>query len=235
MSEHLSSRSNGAATPAQDDELQRRAELVDLLAGLTARGLLTQTSGNVSARVGPNRVLVTPSSMDYADIAPDDLSLVDLGGDLVSSPHRPSSELPLHLAVYEARPDLAAIVHTHSPLATTFAVLNRPIPAVHYMITPLHQQQVQVCDYAVFGSDRLADNVRTTFRAPARAVLLANHGLVAGGRTLAEAAIAAETVELLAGLYHRALSVGTPVVLTGGQLDEVDAQIEALAYGRRIS
>lgn len=231
----LNPRPGATASSTSVGEAERRAELVHVLAGLTGRGLLTQTSGNVSVRVDADRILITPSSMDYALIGPDDLALVATDGTVLSAAHRPSSELPLHLAVYDARPDLDALVHTHSPLATTFAVLNQPIPAVHYMITPLQQTRVEVCEYAVFGSRRLADNVRTTFRAPARAALLANHGMVAGGRTLAEASTVAETVELLAGLYHRALSIGTPIVLTDEQLTEVSTQIEALTYGRRVS
>jgi L-fuculose-phosphate aldolase len=212
-----------------------RRDLVDCARMLFARGLLSQTSGNISVRAGEDRMLITPASMPYHTMQAEDLVLTGLDGAVVSGHFRPSSEVPLHVAVYAARPDLQAIVHTHSPLATTFAVLRQAIPAVHYMVSTLDQSAVRVVPYALFGSDELAANVSTTFVAPARAVLLANHGVVVGGATLAQAAVGAETVELLAGLYHRALAVGTPHILDDAQLSAVSEQIRFRSYARTTS
>jgi L-fuculose-phosphate aldolase len=198
-----------------------RASLVACGMSLTDKGLLTQTSGNLSVRVADDRILITPSGLPYYEIAPEDLVVVGLDGTILEGSRRPSSELPLHTLVYRERPDIRAIVHTHSPMATTLAILNRPIPAVHYMVAALGVTRIEVAPYATFGSDELAHNVRRTFVAPARAVLIGNHGVVAGGPTLEVAANAAESVELLAGHYYRCLVVGGGVVLTDEQMVEV--------------
>jgi L-fuculose-phosphate aldolase len=131
--------------------------------------------------------------------------------------------------VYESRPDVAAIVHTHSPHATTLAILGLPIPAVHYMIALAQVTRIEVAGYATYGTEALARNVRDAFGAPARAVLIANHGLIAAGATLAEAADVAEAVETLAGLYYRALAIGQPNVLSQEQMAEVLVKFQARA------
>jgi L-fuculose-phosphate aldolase len=208
-------------------EDQARAELVACGRDLLARGLLSQTSGNLSIRLPGDRVLITPSSMEYNLIEPSDIVLIGLDGTVISGSRTPSSETPLHCLVYSERPDISAIVHTHSPNATTLAVLGKPIPAVHYMIALARTTTIGVAEYATYGTPELARNVRKAFGAPARAALIANHGLVAGAGSLKEAAGVAEAVETLAGLYYRALAVGTPVVLSEEQMAEVMAKYEA--------
>lgn len=193
---------------------------------LLARGLLSQTSGNLSIRVDEDTLCITPSAMPYDTIEPDDIVTVDACGNVRGGARRPSSETPLHCLVYASRPDAAAIVHTHSPFATTLAVLGLPIPAVHYMIAVAKTTLIRVAPYATYGTDELARNVRDAFPAPARAVLIANHGVVAIAPTLAEAASIAESVETLAGLYYRALAVGQPRILTDEQMAEVLAKFE---------
>ena len=218
------------AAPRPED--QRQAERVartDLVAcgrDLLARGLLSQTSGNLSIRLG-DEVLITPTSMEYDLIEPADIVVAGLDGVVHRGSRRPSSETPLHCLVYQTRPDISAIVHTHSPHATTLAVLGLPIPAVHYMIAVTGTTEIAVADYATYGTPELARNVRTAFAAPAKAALIANHGLVAGGSSLKEAASVAEAVETLAGLYYRALTVGKPVVLSDHQMAEVLAKYQA--------
>jgi L-fuculose-phosphate aldolase len=133
-------------------------EIVRCGRALTDKGLLSQSSGNLSVRVSPDRVLITPTGIPYHEIRPEDLVLVDLAGVRISGDRLPSSELPLHTAVYRDRDDLQAIVHTHSPMATTIAILNRPIPAVHYMIAGLGVTEIAVAPYATFGSDQLASS-----------------------------------------------------------------------------
>jgi L-fuculose-phosphate aldolase len=208
-------------------EDQARAELVACGRDLLARGLLSQTSGNLSIRLPGGRVLITPSSMEYNLIEPSDIVLIGLDGTVISGSRTPSSETPLHCLVYSERPDISAIVHTHSPNATTLAVLGKPIPAVHYMIALARTTTIGVAEYATYGTPELARNVRKAFGAPARAALIANHGLVAGAGSLKEAAGVAEAVETLAGLYYRALAVGSPVVLSEEQMAEVMAKYEA--------
>ena len=216
----LESIGRGDAASAAD---AARAQLVGCGRDLLSRGLLSQTSGNLSIRIG-GQILITPTSMEYDRIDPADIVVLDLGGSVLSGSRPPSSETPLHCLVYATRPDVSAIVHTHSPHATTLAVLGMPIPAVHYMIAVADTTEVAVADYATYGTPELARNVRDAFRAPAKACLIANHGLVAAGSSLREAAAVAEAMETLAGLYYRALAVGKPVILSEAQMAEVQAK-----------
>jgi L-fuculose-phosphate aldolase len=216
-----------APAPAESGEQDARAGLVACGRDLLARGLLSQTSGNLSVRLPGDRILITPTSMEYDRIEPSDIVLIGADGSVVSGDRAPSSETPLHCLVYAERPDIGAIVHTHSPNATTLAVLGLPIPAVHYMIAVAGTMQIAVAQYATYGTPELARNVRDAFPAPARAALIANHGLVAGAASLKEAATVAEAVETLAGLYYRALAVGTPVVLDADQMTDVLAKYQA--------
>jgi L-fuculose-phosphate aldolase len=212
----------GSAAGGIADADQIREDLVACGRKLLERGLLTQTSGNLSVRAG-EEVYITPSSLEYDRMQPGDIVVLHPDGSVRSCPpgRSPSSETPLHCLVYAVRPDVGAIVHTHSGYATTLAVLGLPIPAVHYMIAVLETTEVAVAPYATYGTDELANNVRDTFLPPARAVLLANHGMVAVGRSLKQAADGAESLEHLAGLYYRALLVGRPNVLSDAQMAEV--------------
>jgi len=201
-----------------------REELVECGARLLRKGLLTQTSGNLSIRLSADKIAITPTSIEYDRMKPEDIVVCDLDGAVIQGTRAPSSETPLHTAVYRLRDDINAIVHTHSLHATTLAILGLPIPAVHYIIASLQTTTVPVAPYATYGTPELAASVRDTFHAPGLAVLIANHGLVAGGRTLQQAASGAETTEILAGYYYRGLTVGQPNILTGSQMDEVIAK-----------
>lgn len=221
-------RVDAAPRPEEQGQAERvaRTDLVACGRDLLARGLLSQTSGNLSIRLG-DEVFITPTSMEYNLIEPADIVVVGLDGAVRSGDRRPSSEAPLHCLAYQTRPDISAIVHTHSPHATTLAVLGLPIPAVHYMIAVTGTTEIAVADYATYGTPELARNVRSAFAAPAKAALIANHGLVAGASSLKEAASVAEAVETLAGLYYRALAIGKPVVLSDDQMAEVLVKYQA--------
>ena len=201
-----------------------RQQLVDCGVRLLRKGLLTQTSGNLSVRISPGAMAITPTSIEYDAMTPADIVVCDMDGAVLEGSRAPSSETPLHAAVYQHRRDITAIVHTHSQHATTMAILGMPIPAVHYIIASLNTTTVPVAPYATYGSPELALSVRDTFQAPCMAVLIANHGVVAGGRTLKQAADGAETTEILAGYYFRGLTVGRPNILTSSQMDEVLAK-----------
>jgi L-fuculose-phosphate aldolase len=210
--------------PADQDA---REELVTCGRELLGRGLLSQTSGNLSIRLTADRILITPTSMEYHLIQPSDLVVIGQDGGVREGKQKPSSESPLHCLVYATRPDATAIVHTHSPYATTLAVLGLPIPAVHYMIAVTGSTEIAVADYATYGTPELARSVSAAFGSTAKAVLIANHGLVAIGGSLRQAAAVAEAVETLAGLYYRALAVGKPVTLSAEQMAEVLAKYQA--------
>ncbi len=198
-----------------------RAELVAYGKKLLGVGLLSQTSGNLSVKTADGNIYITPSSMEYHRIEEDDIVVVGPDGAVRRGHRAPSSETPLHCLVYRSRPEISAIVHTHSPYATTLAVLGMTIPAVHYMIAALNTNEIQIANYATYGTEPLAKNVRDAFPAPSRAVLIANHGLVAVGETLKNAADGAEVVETLAGLYYRSLAIGKPTILSTEQMAEV--------------
>lgn len=205
-----------------DPELQAvKEELVECCVRLLRKGLLTQTSGNLSVRLTRDTMAITPTSLEYDRMQPDDIVVCDMDGTVRHGTRSPSSETPLHAAVYQHRDDISAIVHTHSRNATTLAILGVPIPAVHYIIASLGTTTIPVAPYATYGTPELAASVRDTFAAPCLAVLIANHGMVAGGRTLKQAADGAETTEILADYYYRGLTVGQPNVLTASQMDEV--------------
>jgi L-fuculose-phosphate aldolase len=198
-----------------------RSDLVSYGRKLLGLGLLSQTSGNISIKLPDGDIYITPSSMEYDLITNEDIVVVGPDGAVRQGSRVPSSETPLHCLVYETRPEVSAIVHTHSPYATTLAVMGMSIPAVHYMIAVLRTTTIEVASYATYGTDELAHNVRDAFVAPSKAVLIANHGMVAVGSTIKEAADAAQAVETLAGLYYRALAIGKPNVLTDEQMAEV--------------
>ncbi len=187
------------------------------------RGLAIGTSGNVSIRLADGRIALTPATMEPDEMTPDDIVLVGVDREIVGGRRQASSELPLHLAVYAARPDVAAIVHTHSPFATAWSVVRRPIPAVHYILAPLVTpggDRLGVAEYATFGSDELARNVVEALGSD-HAVLLASHGAIAVGPDLVTAFARAERVEELATLAWRAAAIGEPALLDADELGRV--------------
>ena len=192
-------------------------------------GLLSHTAGNISVRVGPDQIAITPSGMRYDEIAAADVVVVAMDGHVVNGARVPSSELPMHLALYQARPDAGAIVHTHSTYATALAVLGLSIPAVHYAIAAVGASRVPLVPYATYGTDDLAEHVRAAIDT-ANGALLANHGAVALGADLAGAANAAETLEFLARTYYLARLAGEPVIMPD---DEIARVIERFrSYGQ---
>ncbi|HZD73144.1 MAG TPA: class II aldolase/adducin family protein [Actinomycetota bacterium] len=199
-----------------------RAAIAEAGRELERAGLVQGTSGNLSARdPGGGTVAITPSAVPYRRIHPADVPLVGPGG-VEEGPHRPSSELAMHLAVYRARPDVAAVVHTHSPWATAWAVLGREIPAVHYVIAPLGNS-IRVAPYATYGTVELAEGAVRTL-GPDNAVLLAGHGVLVAGADLDAAVEHAMQVEFLAEIYWRAVQVGEPAILPPRELERVRAQ-----------
>jgi L-fuculose-phosphate aldolase len=201
---------------------QLPSRLVEAGRELERAGLVQGTSGNLSVRDPDSGIVaITPSAVPYRRIRPADVLLVGPGG-VEEGPHRPSSELEMHLAVYRARADVAAVVHTHSPWATTWAVLGREIPAVHYVIAPLGNS-IRVAPYATYGTVELAESAVRTL-GPDNAVLLASHGVLAAGADLDAAVEHAIQVEFLAELYWKAVQVGEPTILPPHELERVRLQ-----------
>jgi L-fuculose-phosphate aldolase len=197
---------------------------------MVAAGLTTGTGGNLSMLDETRKLLViTPSGMDYADLHPNNVVVMDRSGKVVDSDNQPSSEAGFHLALYDSRQDIRAVVHTHSVYATTMACLNWEIPAVHYLVG-FCGNKVPLAPYATYGTQELARNVAEHIGSY-NAVLLANHGLVAVGRNLGKAFETAEEVELVAQIYYRCKAVGNPVILDESEMQRVIAKFSS--YGKK--
>lgn len=199
-----------------------RHELVDAARRLDAAGLNVNSSGNLSVRVGDDRLLVTPSGIPPTVMTADDQVLLDLDGTPVGSPRRvATSEWRLHVAVATARPDVRAIVHTHSPEATAAAALARAVPAVHYVVARFGGHELPCAPYATYGTAELATLVADTLGDDGRACLMANHGAVTVADDLDRAVALALDVEWLCGVHRRARQLGDPVVLDPQEIARV--------------
>jgi L-fuculose-phosphate aldolase len=192
-------------------------------------GLAPNRSGNVSCRFNGG-LLITPSGLPYAEMTAADIVALDLAGKVRAGARTPSSESPFHTAIYRSRPDAEAIVHTHSPRATALACARRPIPPFHYMIALAGGPGIRCAEYATFGTPALAENALRGLEGR-RAVLLANHGVIAIGATLEAAYELACEVENMAGQYLKMLAAGLePVTLDEAEMQRVLAQFAR--YGR---
>ena len=204
-------------------------ELIAAARALDAAGFMPNKSGNLSRRTARGFV-ITPSGLPYAALTADDLVEVALDGTTVAGQRRPSSEWRLHADIYVTRGDAQAIVHTHSPHATALSCARRPIPALHYMVAMAGGTDIACAAYATFGTAGLAAAAVAAL-AGRRACLLANHGVVALGATLAGADALAREVENLARQYLLLLAAGLPpVLLDGPEMAAVTAQFRG--YGR---
>lgn len=177
-------------------------------------GLVEGTAGNVSGRVDDGTVVVTPSSLDYPSMTLDDLVVVTLDGEKVAGERSATSEKGVHLATLAAYPEVGAVVHCHAVHASMFAVAHIDIPAAIDEFIVYIGGEVRVCDYHPSGSDELAEAVAANL-ADRSATLMANHGLVAIGRSPADALHAAQVVEHNAHIFWGARLLGGAVALPG--------------------
>jgi L-fuculose-phosphate aldolase len=197
---------------------------------LAAGGLVTGTAGNLSTRVGSD-VLVTGSGTVLGELVPAGLTLVSAAGEVLSGELPPTSELPLHLAVYQAFPSVGAVAHAHSPASVAVGLTHDVLPPVHYLTVRLGGV-VRVADYATFGSPELAASVVAGL-ADRSAVLMRNHGSVAHGESVEQACARLELVEWLSDVYARAAALGTPHLLDEDELTAAAATFTRLDYGGR--
>lgn len=192
---------------------------------MRAEGLVVGTSGNISVRGDGDLVAVSPSGLDYDEMTPDLVGVHRLDGSPVDAPLRPTTEMPMHLAVY-ARTDARAIVHTHSTSATVLSTLMDEVPPIHYLIA-MFGGPVRVASYATYGTPELAASMITALEGRT-ACLLANHGAITYGETLAGAYSQAVYLEWICDVYLRA-SAGTPRLLPPEEIEKVREKLTA--YG----
>ena len=190
-----------------------KAEILALGCAMFDKGLVTGTWGNISSRIpGTKLIAVTPSGKGYREIIAEDVVVVDVTGKIIEGSFKPSSELPLHLAIYSARPDIQAIIHTHSVFASACAVAHKGIPPIIEDLVQLSGGSVDVARYALPGTDALAHNVVAAL-GKKNAVLMANHGVVGCGQSLVEGMMACELVEKAAQIFIYANQINGAQVL----------------------
>ena len=208
-----------------------REEVSRVAKQLIESGLVTGTSGNVSARTPEGDVLVTPSGIDYEELEPGDIVLVDLEGEILEGSLGPSTETPMHTGIYRVRPEVGAVVHTHSVFATTLACLGWTLPPVHYMLTTLSEDgRIPIAPYATYGTEELANNAAEALGEGHNACLLQIHGTITVGDSPQKAFSRTVVLEEMAEIYYRTRVVGEPVLLTPEQVEEVAAKISG--YGQ---
>lgn len=214
------------------DEATLRAQAVATVRRLDALGLNRGSTGNLSVRLARGArggMLITPTGAGGDDLAEADLVWVGDDGS-VEGDWAPSSEWPFHRAAYRRRPDVNAVVHTHSVHAAGFSCLGRGLPPFHYMVAVAGGDSVPCTPYHVFGSEALSAAVADAL-ADRDACLMAHHGLVAAGSTLGRAAKIAVEVEALCEMYLKLLPLGEPPRLSPGQMAEVMERFAT--YGRK--
>ncbi len=212
---------------AQDTTATRQS-IIDGCLWMQSVGLNQGTSGNISVRV-EDGILITPSAIPYADMTPDMICKIPLSAPPARG-QNPSTEWQFHQSALHARPDIDAVVHAHPANATAVAIQRRAIPAVHYMVAAFGGADVPCTGYALFGSDTLSGMVAEAVQTR-DGCLLANHGALTLGDTLARALWRMQELENLARVMLLAEQSGTPVILSD---DEISQTLASFAgYGLR--
>ena len=207
---------------------KERQEIVEHLKMLITHGLTKGTGGNISV-FDPEKELmaISPSGMDYFTLTPEDIVIMDLHGNVVDGRRKPSSEFEMHSIFYRERPEIRAVVHAHSTYSCVLACMNWGIEPCTYLIGSAGKN-VRCTKYETFGTAELAQSALEGMK-ERYAVLLGNHGLLAGGPDLPTAFDTAEETEFCAEIYYKCKAVGNPVLLNDAQMDVVLKKFET--YG----
>jgi len=190
------------------------------------QALMAGTSGNLSVLSEDGKLVITPGGIDYMTMTAEDVMVIDLDGNVLEGPHRPSSEWPMHAEIYKHRPDVRSIVHTHSPYATAFSVLNEPIPLVLVEMVYFLLDEVPTAPIALQGSADVGLGIVQTIGDKGVACLMQNHGAVTLGGNLSEAFIRTEYLEEAAKIYHMARTIGTPTRIPEAMVREMQSRVQ---------
>jgi len=177
-----------------------RRKIVDVMRFMDEKGLNYGRSGNVSVRVSEREVLITPSGVLKSAMSPEDILLVTLDGEVIEGKHRPTVEMPLHLAIHRGYEHVKAVIHAHPVYTSILAVVREPLPPIIEEMVIYTGGEVRVADYAPFGTEELAENAVKALK-DRSAVILANHGIVTIGKDLDEALEVLSVVERMAQIY----------------------------------
>jgi L-fuculose-phosphate aldolase len=201
-------------------EQQLRQEMVGFCHWLSRLGYTPGTSGNLSVRLAPERILVTPTGISKGLVKTSDMVIVDLSGRLLNGTRNVTTEISMHLAVYKGRPDTTAVVHAHPATATAFACSGRALDEMLCQEAAMTLGCVPLARYATTGTQEVAVSLRP-YLEKHDAILLANHGVITYGCSLVEAFMRMETVEHIAQVTLLAHQLGTPHLLSTDQLIEL--------------
>lgn len=199
---------------------KERAAVAEYGRELVEKDLTSGVGGNLSQR-NDDRVAISPSGIPYDRINAEDVPVITVEGEHVEGELDPSSETPMHTMIYRERPDVGAVVHTHSPYATTFAALGQEIPASHYLVEFAGGTEIPVADFDLPGSEELGQHAVDALDEDYNGCLLQNHGVISVGETVAQAVETAQMIEFVARIHYQASSIGEPIILE-------DEKIEAL-------
>ncbi len=214
-------------TTCNDNALRR--EMVETCRRMNDIGINQGTAGNLSVR-NSSGFLITPTSLAYDYMQPEDLVQMDFDGTYEGG-RRPSSEWRFHRDILQARTDIDCVLHCHSIYATTLAVHHKTIPSFHYMTGIAGGTTIRCARYATFGTQALSDAALEALE-DRLACLLGQHGQISLGKTLATALALAVEVETLSRLYVQALTLGDPPILSDEEMERVIRQMKNMSYGR---
>ena len=210
-----------------DEERALRQMMVKTCRKMNETGINQGTAGNLSVRFGDG-FLITPTSLPYDIMQPEDLVAMDWAGTYLG--RRPSSEWRFHRDILKARTDVDVVLHCHSLYATTVACHHRTIPAFHYMVGVMGGNTLRCAAYATYGTQALSDAALVALEGR-MACLLGQHGQISLGKTLDQALWMGIEVETLARMYLQALTIGEPPVLPDDEMERVIGQMTRMSYG----
>ena len=190
---------------------KEREQVIEYSLKLLSEGLTNGTAGNVSIfNREEGLVAISPTGVNYSELTPEMISIVDLEGKLIEG-LKPSSELEMHMILYRNREDVNAVIHTHPVYTTVLACLRQDLPAIDYMIA---------AEYASYGTKELAENAYKAMGS-SLAVILANHGLTTAGKDIANAFNITVQVEYISNLYIKARNIGEPIILPDNEMNSM--------------
>ncbi|WP_374123746.1 L-fuculose-phosphate aldolase [Leptotrichia hongkongensis] len=199
---------------------KEREQVIEYSLKLLSEGLTNGTAGNVSIfNRKKGLVAISPTGVNYSELTPEMISVVDLNGKLIEG-LKPSSELEMHMILYRNREDVNAVIHTHPVYTTVLACLREDLPAIDYMIAVTGATKVRCAEYASYGTKELAENAYKAMGS-SLAVILANHGLTTAGKDIANAFNITVQVEYISNLYIKARNIGEPIILPDNEMNSM--------------
>lgn len=208
-----------------------RKKIIEISLKMLSDELTNGTAGNISIYDrDENLVAISPTGIPYNTLKPEDVSVVDLEGNLIDG-KAPSSELEMHLIFYRNRKEINAVIHGHTKYSTAISCLRKTLPAIDYMMAVTGDKEVRCADYASYGTPELAENCFKTMK-NSRACLLANHGITTVGENIDVAYNVLSQVEYISNLYILSSSIGEPVIVED---EEIYNMIERFKdYGKKV-